>query len=142
MYVFVEPEGPDTKTTFVSSSVAISANFFCFSVKAFPLIMNLVLRPFSAISAATSSEILFLGIVLIFVRHKNCANVYILYMAKNLKIEILNNLSSSMSPYAATQWLKKPLVDFNDKTPSEVIKKGKKKDIDMLLNIVKELKKK
>ena len=47
-----------------------------------------------------------------------------------------------MSPYAATQWLKKPLVDFNDRAPSEIIKKGKKKDIDMLLTIVKEIKKK
>ncbi len=53
-------------------------------------------------------------------------------MAKNLKVEILNALSSSMSSYSATQWLKKPLAEFNERIPSEIITKGKKKDIDIL----------
>ena len=61
-------------------------------------------------------------------------------MAKNLKVEILNALSSSMSSYSATQWLKKPLAEFNERIPSEIITKGKKKDIDILLSIVKEIK--
>ena len=47
-------------------------------------------------------------------------------MGKKLKVEILNKLSSSMSPYAATQWLKKPLPELNDKIPSDILKKGKK----------------
>ena len=63
-------------------------------------------------------------------------------MAKNLKIEILNKLSSLMSPYTVTQWLKRPLVEFDNKIPSEIIRKGKKKDIEMLLTIVKEIKNK
>jgi hypothetical protein len=47
-----------------------------------------------------------------------------------------------MSPYTVTQWLKRPLVEFDDKIPSEIIRKGKKKDIEMLLTIVKEIKNK
>lgn len=63
-------------------------------------------------------------------------------MAKNQKVEILNKLSASMSPYAATQWLKKPLPEFGDKIPSDVLKKGKKSDIDKLFKIANKIKKK
>jgi hypothetical protein len=45
-----------------------------------------------------------------------------------------------MSPYAATQWLKKPLADFNDKAPSEIIKKNNEKEVAKLLKIIKEVK--
>lgn len=61
-------------------------------------------------------------------------------MSKKLKVEILNILSKSMSPYAATQWLKKPLADFNDKAPSEIIKKNNEKEVAKLLKIIKEVK--
>tara|TARA_Y100000361_G_scaffold154137_1_gene178352 strand:- start:5497 stop:5688 length:192 start_codon:yes stop_codon:yes gene_type:complete len=63
-------------------------------------------------------------------------------MGKKLKVEILNKLSSSMSPYAATQWLKKPLPELNDKIPSDILKKGKKSEVDLLFNIVSEIVKK
>tara|TARA_A100001011_G_scaffold399631_1_gene509230 strand:- start:1047 stop:1238 length:192 start_codon:yes stop_codon:yes gene_type:complete len=59
-------------------------------------------------------------------------------MSKKLKVEILNILSKSMSPYTATQWLKKPLADFNNEVPSEIFKKNNKKEMAKLLKIIKE----
>jgi uncharacterized protein (DUF2384 family) len=63
-------------------------------------------------------------------------------MAKNQKVEILNKLSSSMSPYAATQWLKKPLPELDGKIPSDVLKKGTNSEVDKVTKIVSEITKK
>jgi uncharacterized protein (DUF2384 family) len=60
-------------------------------------------------------------------------------MAKNPKIEILNILNKKMSAYTATQWLKKPLPQLNDKIPSEILKKDNVSDYNKLLKIVKDI---
>lgn len=62
-------------------------------------------------------------------------------MVKNQKIEILNKLSKLMNAYTATQWLKKPLAEFNDKIPAEILEKGNKSDYNKLLKIINKIKK-
>jgi uncharacterized protein (DUF2384 family) len=62
-------------------------------------------------------------------------------MAKNQKIEILNKISKLMSSYAATQWLKKPLTELDDRTPAEILEKGSKSDYNKLLKVISKIKK-
>ena len=62
-------------------------------------------------------------------------------MAKNQKIEILNKLSKLMNAYAATQWLKKPLTEFDNKIPAEILEKGSQSDYNKLLKIINKIKK-
>ena len=44
-----------------------------------------------------------------------------------------------MSAYTATQWLKKPLAEFNDKIPAEILEKGDKSDYNKLLKIINKI---
>ncbi len=43
----------------------------------------------------------------------------------NKDLMIMNLISKQMTSYAATQWLKSPNKNFNDKSPSEMMKDGK-----------------
>lgn len=62
-------------------------------------------------------------------------------MAKIKKIEILNKLSKLMNAYTATQWLKKPLPEFDERTPAEILEKGSQTDYNKLLKVVNKIKK-